>query len=1127
MKSKLLRVTIMGLKYISYALLIQLLFLNMAIAGTAIGQKAVSVRKVEIALDVKNSTVLHLFKVIESKTDFKFSLDRTELKPELRTTISISNQKIKVSDVLIEVSKKCGLRFMQVNNTINVKKIEKSKADDREDTIQVIELLDVSGKVIDETGEGLPGVSVLEKGTTNGTVTDIDGNYSLSVQSGAILVFSFVGYATQEIFVGDQSIIDISMESDIALLSEIVVVGYGTQKRSDVTGSVASANIDAFRDQPNVSIIQSLQGTVAGLNVGAVTNAGENPSLSVRGRNTFARDENGQLIGNDPLIVLDGIIYRGSLIDINPSDVASVDVLKDASSQAIYGSQAANGVILITTKTGKKEKKPVFNFSTAYTMQTPSSNLTPLNRQEYLDRNANIYGYLSDDINDPGFTQRDPDFDPRTSFTIPAIIEGFDDGTDTDWLDLATQNASLYNANVSMAGSTEATSYFISAGYTDQKGYLRNDTYNRVNLRANFETDITDWFSLGMQSFVSAGDYSGQAANLRNATIFSPLVKPYDEEGNLIPFPMDGSDPNPLIGLEVDNLDKRLNLSGTFYGEVRVPFIEGLSYRLNVSTNHRTRRFYNFNRFEQSGQGSARKFHDFNRDRTIDNIITYSRRFNDIHDVNVTLLYGHENRIGDNTDARAGTFLNPVLGYNSLEGGDNDRRDVRSGAYEENALYQLGRLNYQLKDKYLITLSVRRDGFSGFGTNNKFGTFPSAAVGWVLSNEDFFANFASKIDNLKLRASYGSSGNRSVGRYQTLARVNAGFEYVFGDRSAFGQRIAELANDDLGWETTTGLNLGLDFGIFDNRITGEVNYYDTKTEGILVNIALPRVSNFADITSNIGEVENHGLEITLSSVNMKVNDFTWKSTVIFSRNRNQIASIRGVDNDGDGVEDDDISSSLFIGESIRAIYGYTIDGIYQVGDEIPDGFQPGNYIIRDQNSDNEITPLDDRTILGYAEEDYRFSILNELTYKRFGLGIFINSIQGGKDFYKAFNEPVLTEAAWGSGVIQNFNSVKEFDFWTPANTGAQYAGVRNTTQRDPRQLQQRSFVRLQDVNLSYSLPENLLRKYGVNNARVFFSAKNLITLTDWEGVDPETGAGFATWASPVMRSYSLGLNMTF
>ncbi|MCF7569593.1 TonB-dependent receptor [Sabulilitoribacter arenilitoris] len=973
----------------------------------------------------------------------------------------------------------------------------------------------IKGSVKDINGDPLPGASILEKGTTNGVVSDFDGKFSISLTtSKAILVVSYLGYVPQEISVANQDEVIIVLQENVSNLDEVVVVGYGTVKRKDLTGSVARADIEAFQNQPNVSVVQSLQGTVPGLNVGAVTSPGGNPGLSVRGRTSLSGASN-------PLIILDGIIYRGSLVDINNADVKSVDVLKDASSKAIYGSQAANGVVIITTKAGREERKPVFNFSSYLSVQTPSRMINPSTREGYINKTRNYYweeAFLA-----PDYTERDPSFDPTTRFVYPEVREGFNNGTNTDWLDLTTQNSYIQNTNISMAGSTKKSSYYLSAGYTENKGYMKNDNFSKVNLRVNFENKIADGWNIGLQTFMSSSDYSGVSTDLWGAHLLAPLVAPYNDDGTLNLWPQ-GAVRNPLANLEIDDLDKRLNLFATFFTEIQIPFVKGLSYRLNYSTNYRTRRNYRFDKFGNTEQGSAYKNNSLNTDETIDNILTYSRTFNNKHDVKVTLLYGKESRSGDNTNANSGIFINQALGYNSLESGATDQQLVSSGAFQEDALYQMGRLNYGYDDRYLATLTFRRDGFSGFGVNNKFGTFPSIALAWVPSNEKFMADALPWVNNLKFRGSYGKSGNRTVGRYQTLARVSGRFLYVFGDGgdSAYGQYISALANNDLGWETTTGLNVGMDFSVLNNRLSGSIDYYNNTTEDILFNVNLPRITGFSTLPTNIGEVANNGLEISLSSTNIKTDDFEWRSTVAFSRNKNKIVSILGRDDDGDGVEDDLIANGLFIGEAIGAIYNYTVDGIYQVGDNIPSGYRAGQYILRDFNGDDLITPLEDRSIIGYTEPAYRFSIYNEFSYKNWTASAFINSIQGGKSGYYASNTPV-----WGSNNSDNWNMPREYSYWTPSNPNAEYSGLRYNNPINSPIYRQRSFVRLQDVNITYNLPANLVKNLAIDAARVYISGKNLATWTNWVGGDPETASGVTSYSLPVMKSFSLGLNLTF
>jgi len=982
----------------------------------------------------------------------------------------------------------------------------------------------VSGVITDESGIPLAGVTIIVKNTKNGTTTDFDGNYTINADSNNILVFSSIGFITKEVSIGNQSQINIQLSEDIAQLDAIVVVGYGTQKRSDVTGSVASANVEAFADQPNTNILQSLQGSVAGLNIGAANSIGDSPSIEVRGRNTFAKDSNGDLQGSNPLIVLDGVIYRGSLADINPADIGTIDVLKDSSSQAIYGSQAANGVILVTTKKGKRGKKPSINFSTYYSFDSPTNRLTPANRDGFINQFQKIF-YDTAFIG-PDFTQPDPTYNEAGNYPYQSIIDGYNNGTDTNWLDLVTQNAFIRNTNVSVSGSSEKNSYFLSAGHTEQDGYVKNDKYSRMNLRANFENRTRDWLTIGMETALSMGDHSGIKADLRLGNLYSPLIAPYNEDGTLATDPI-GVDRNPLLPTEIDQLDKRLNLFGNFHATIKLP-VDGLSYKINHGISYRTQRDYRFDPNGNNFTGIASKYNSYTIDRTTDNLLTYIKTFNDKHALDATLLYGYEEREGEDTKANSGSFSNTILGYNSLELGDLNQQLVSSGAWDERSIYQMGRLNYKYNNKYLLTLTVRRDGFSGFGTKTKFGTFPSLALGWTVSEEPFIQKALPWVDNLKLRASYGKTGNRTVGRYDTLAKVNAGFQYVFGNESAYGQFISDLGNDDLGWETTTGLNLGIDFSILQNRFNGSINYYNNTTSDILFAVDLPRITGFEDINTNLGEVDNTGLEVSLSSINIQTEDFAWKSTVNFSTNKNRIASVLGKDDDGDGIEDNLIQNSLFIGESIGAVYDYVDTGkVYQIGDVIPGGYNPGNRIFEDLNGDNVLSDDKDRRILGRTEPAYRFSIFNELSYKNISLSIFLNSVQGGKDGYLGASTPTVSEYRWRHDNASTYNIVNEFRAWSPTDPNAPHAGVRFDDPIQRPNYADRSFIRLQDVRLSYKFPEKLLNNIFINQLRLFATGKNLYTWTNWVGVDPETGAGFNLESAPVMRSFSLGVNLTF
>ncbi len=1065
-------------------------------------------------LKMENSSLKSILSEIEEQTEFYFFYNEAEINELSNISVEINQETIE--EALNKILEDNGLNYEVHDRYILIKKGEESASD-----LNFQQQKKASGSVKDSSGQPLPGVTIIIKGTTNGTVTDFNGNFSLgNVPDDATLVFSFVGMKSQEINVAKQTTFSIVMEEDAIGIEEVVAIGYGTMRKSDLTGSVIRADIESFQNQPNISIMESLQGSVAGLNVGMPTRAGEDPTLSIRGKNSLSGATN-------PLIVLDGVIYRGSLIDINSSDILSVDILKDASSKAIYGSQAANGVMIITTQDGKKDRKPVFNFSSYYSFETPANTLTALDRDGYIDL---VSGYAWERaFLAPDYTTPNPDFDIVPEFAFQAIADGYADGTNTPWVDLATQNAFIRNTNASMSGSSDNLSYFLSAGYTDQAAWQKNDNYSKINIRANFERKLTDWWSMGLQTFMSSADYSGIAVNLGGAYLYSPLVSPYDEQGNVILNPINIG--NPLAALSYDDDDKRLNLFGNFYTEFKIPFVKGLSYRVNHSINYRTQRNHRFNPWGYSETGSAYKYNSLTKDLSLDNVISYKRTINEKHAIDATFVYGYEERSGDDTQANSGVFLNQTLGYNSLESGEADKQTTLSGAWEEVSMYQMGRLNYRYNNKYLFTATLRRDGFSGFGENNKFGLFPSTAVAWVASEEAFVADALPWLNYLKIRGSYGSSGNRTVGRYQTLAKVSTGFRYVYGNGGspAYGQSVSTLANPNLGWETTTGINLGFDFGVLKSRLNGSFEYYDNKTEDILFNLSLPEIGGISDIASNIGEVANNGIEASLSSVNIKTNDFVWTTSIVFSKNSNSIVTILGRDDDGDGLEDDLLSDGLFIGEPIQTIYDYEVTGdLYQLGDDIPNGYHPGNNILVDVDGDGHITQEKDRRILGNREPDYRFSINNTITYKNWNLNVFLNSIQGGKNSYLSENSPNDRGTPWDKANINNSNIVEEWDYWSPSNTNAKYRGAGYSDPVKNTRYVSRSFVRLQDVSLSYNLPKKLLTNYGIKDVRLYVSGKNLLVWSNWDGLDPELGAGIAaTGVTPVMKSYSVGINLTF
>ena len=994
------------------------------------------------------------------------------------------------------------------------------------------ETIEVSGVVIDAESEmPLPGVSIVVQNSNQGTTTDFDGNYSINVDPDETLVFSYVGFETVEIPVMGRTDIDVSLETDQNALEEVVVVGYGTRKKSDLTGAVASADLETFREQGNTSIVQSLQGTVAGLNVGASTEAGEGLNISIRGNNTLGAGAN-----TSPLIVVDGIIYRGSLNDLNPDDVESIDVLKDASSTAIYGSQASNGVVIVTTRSGQGTGKPTFNFSSRYSIREDANRLEYGTGEDYLEQ----WRAFDWELAYPQSPTYDPNYDPVDRLD-PNERLGLENGTNVDWQDLLTQQGFLVNHNLSIAGNSEDITYFVSGSYLDEAGIIRGDDYSKITGRVNLEMKLNNWLKIGTNSFVTTADHSGRELN-RSGYTFAPFVAPYDENGNIIVQPTSRGI-SPLLAANDLDEDKRLHLNSTLYTIIDVPWMEGLSYRMNYNNSYRTRRHNQFLYENVEVPSQGRKDFFLQNDWTLDNIVSYDTEINDVHSINATLVYGREERFIESTEAFGTDFSSELLGFNNLTLADLEF--IESAAEDESSIYQMARLNYGYDDKYFVTGTVRRDGFSGFGAENKFAIFPSVALAWTISEENFFENINETVSNFRLRASYGESGKRGLNRYTTLARVAQNDAYIFGDGGGTvpGQEQTSIASPNLKWETTTGINIGLDFGLLKNRITGNIEYYNNDTEDIIVNIQIPSVNGFTNTNVNLGKVHNSGLEFSINSTNVILNDFSWSSMVNFATNENEVVSVLGKDDNEDGIEDDIIETDgaqigqgqygFFIGESLGTIYHFQIDPdnpIYQIGDDIPGGYEAGYYRLVDQNGDGTITSADDKVILGKQEPAYRFSILNSFKYKNFGLDVFINSIQGGKNGYLG-TDNYWNVSQWdfgGRGQVTGLYP-QVIDYWTPANPDSEGPTIRYGGESKPAEailLRDRSFIRLQNVNLSYTLNPELVERIGINNLTFNVSGNNLVTWTDWKGLDPETNSGISR-DRPVLRSYTMGVNFSF
>jgi TonB-linked SusC/RagA family outer membrane protein len=994
----------------------------------------------------------------------------------------------------------------------------------------------VTGVIYDQSGKTVPGANVVEKGTTNSAAADFDGKYAIKVSgSKAVLVFSAIGFSSSQVTVGTKKEVNATLQDEATSLKEVVVVGYGTAKKKDLTGSIASGNLKQFQEAPNTNILQSL-GSLPGVVIGQSNQAGTDPTIKIRGQNSLS--------GNTGvLIVLDGAIYRGKFTDINPKDVQSVDILKDPSSKAIYGAQAANGVMMVTTKKGKKGSKIVIDYSTFYAIQSPVKNRRVLNRAEFDDmtRTANYNNPANPTPYLPNTNYGTPNpawnYVNNSGGSLLAILQNsWNAGTDTDWYGEAT-NESMYTVdhNVSLRGSTESTTFFLSGGFTDQLGWIINDNYSRKSVRINVENKPKEWLTIGANAFGAFSDRSGVSPDLVGLSVAHPGALNKDANGNFIERPIGGS-LNPFLITTQDNLDNQNNTSLLLYASIDIPAIKGLNYRINYSNNYRWNQFYNSSVYNG---GSASKINQATLDMTLDNIFSYNRRFgsDEKHGINVTGVIGSNAVDYEGTTASATQFSNLALSYNSLEQGLIPK--VTSEAWAENFLSQTARVVYDYDGKYFINGSIRRDGYSGFSSSNKWGTFPSFGLGWNITKENFLAD-SKKIDLLKLRFSYGENGN-TTSRYSSLSRFQAELsnQYLYGDNgtTVIGISPLTLANPDLSWEKTVGYNIGFDFGFFDNRITGTVDAYQSDTEDLLWDLPLPAITGFPTIKQNVGGIQNRGIEVSMNFNPVRTTDWDWSFGINYSKNENEVTSLFGKDIDANGKEDDlfptnnDGSGGLFIGKSIGTIYHYVEDGIYQLGDVVPAGFNVGGYRLKDIDGNGVITPAD-REIIGTTQPDYQVGFSNNLRWKNFSLKFFINSVQGGIGVNNPWGGTAGGNGAYGtiSNIVIN-NRYSDIDSWTPNNPGAEFAMAGTTTgQAQFSPWRDRSFVRLNDVSFTYEMNSDFIKNNPFTNIKFFISGKNLYTITKWKGWDPETGQGLVAISNtglPVMKSISFGLDLSF
>ncbi|MEO5685646.1 MAG: SusC/RagA family TonB-linked outer membrane protein [Chitinophagaceae bacterium] len=1005
----------------------------------------------------------------------------------------------------------------------------------------------VRGKVLDNTTLApLVGATVAVTGKSGAAITGPGGVFSIKAAVGDQLSVDYVGYSKGVATVTDAGEITVTLEVSVRTLNDVVVVGYGTQKKKDLTGAITSIKLEnsPLAILPNVNLLDALKGSMPGFNIGAVNGAGSNPGISIRGQNSIRAS-------NTPLVILDGAIFLGSFNELNPADFATVDVLKDASATAIYGSLAANGVILLTTKRGKSEK-PTISLTAQAGFQTYTKRPEMLSPEGYLKLKKERY-----ETDNPSSV-----FDVNNNLNLYEL-DAYKNGLTVDWFKEVTRMAPFKNSTLSISGANSRFNYYVSGNYMDQQGIVVGDQFHKYSVLAKMEARITDWLKTGVNFGFTNKNADGIPADLRNGTISSPYGYRYvHDRGTIAPgfenFPNQierypqgqTTTTNGLWVTQQYNEDRNQNYRSISFARVDVPWVKGLSYTFNYSINRWEGHAANFqgeNMFintlllgELSNPSShlvdanGNKSNPTRTDWYLNHLVNYKKILGD-HSFDLTLLEEEQGRKNTGMSITAKDFSatgTSVLGSNALELGNPANYTVNTDFNELYQMASLARLNYIYKGRYYASFSIRQDGYSGYAEGHKYGVFRAGAVAWTISDEPYFRKNYGFIDELKLRLSYGENGNPSVGAYATFPTISSSNTILLGGTTQRVVLLGNLANKNLDWEKTTALNLGLDFGFFKNKLSGTVNVYNSNTTDLLLNRAIPIINGFTNVLDNVGKVNNKGVELQLNLLSYSTKQFTWNTGFNFWLNRNKVESLYGLDADKNGKEDDDVSNSLFIGKSLGANYTYVMDGIIQKDDAAFIGVyggKPGDIKFRDLNNDGKIDAKD-RTIVGYDRPNFTMTLSNTFAYKGLELYFLLNYIAGGgKDnWYVGNNVYAYFPNALAGGTVANWLNKP---YWSPTNPSNTVTGVNyNNAAYNYGFPHSKAFVRLQDVALSYNIPSSILSKAHISSLKVFASAKNLFTSTKWEGLDPETGteyAGNGTGGFPVFKIVTFGINASF
>lgn len=1020
----------------------------------------------------------------------------------------------------------------------------------------------VSGTVLDKSGESVIGASVVVKGTTNGTITDFDGKFTLSnVPNDASLEISFVGYKTQVIPVQGKNTFNVTMVEDTEVLDEVVVVGYGVQKKSDVTGAMASVGSKEIEARPVTNAMQALQGKAAGVDITSNERPGELGKVQIRGMRSMIKNSSGEYSGNTPLYVVDGVpLMSSSAIEtINPRDIESIDILKDASATAIYGSRGANGVILVTTKKGK-EGRFTLNYSGTLNVENVHSKSRMMNADEYITwrrwaaYNAGQSTYPGDQPNKDNDATIFGGVDPTT---YNNIMNGWAGGTwdaskvtSTDWTDYVTQTGITHEHTLSASGGNEKMSAYASFGYLNQEGTFKGQGYRRYTGNVNIDLAPTKWFKLGasINASWSEQEYGvstlGASSSGEPSYIYGWAEKlyayslPYDQDGNLIDRPGNDDNVYNVIGEWDKSQQQRQTFRalGSFYatldfGEIYKP-LEGLNFRLNFGPDFRNWREGVYIDSEsvtrKGGLNFARLKNQRDLSWTLDEQINYNRTFGK-HSVGATLLHTASSWNVENSEMSAYGIPQASWTWNAFSTIDitnpSYSAGMSSGITERQLESYMMRFNYGFNDRYLLTVSGRWDGASQLSAGNKWAFFPSAALAWRINQENFLKD-VSWLDNLKLRVGFGTTGNAAVAPYGTLGNVQSNYLPFIGMNNQIFYTTNEpnytkdqigMPNKDLGWERTTQYNVGIDFSFLNGRISGSLDVYTSQTKDLLLSMKVPTLTGYPNTTANIGRTSNRGVDITLNLVPVRVHDFEWDSNISAAYTKDEIEELAS-------GKTDDISNNWFIGKSIAVWYDVQNAGLWQ---DTPEdyaemdkfnanghSFKPGMVKPVDQNGDYKITDEDDRVILGNQNPRWTFGWTNTFSYK---------GIELSAQMYGRFKYMISTG---GEAQLGRYNQ-RAIDYWTPSNTNAEYQmPIYNQSGGDAYSdllgYKNANFLKMRNISLGYVLPKSIISKVGLSNLKVYVQANNPFTIySSVDFIDLDLGG------STFNRGFVFGLDVTF